>query len=150
LTTRHWLRVGARLVARAGWAPITVVLVHALISRGLKLYGPFPHLDVPMHFLGGASIAYFVSRCFAALPASVVMLRWRAAAEALVAFCVTATSAVIWEFLEWFADRYLGTNAQKGLSDTLLDLAMGLAGGAAYLLVAWGRCALGKIDLLQD
>lgn len=54
----------------------------------------------------------------------------------MAAFLVSwsALAAVVWEFREWFTDRYLGTHAQGSVDDTMLDLAMGMLGGGLYSL----------------
>ena len=44
---------------------------------------------------------------------------------------------------EFFSDRLFGTHAQLGLEDTLLDMALGVAGGLAYLASAYQRATLG-------
>jgi hypothetical protein len=106
------------------------------LSRGLDAYRSYPPIDIPMHYLGGVAIAFFLSRCFAAVPADVVSGRGRPIIEAICVVALTISVAVGWEFAEFFTDRFLGTHAQLGLEDTLLDLALGALGGASYLLVA--------------
>jgi hypothetical protein len=46
---------------------------------------------------------------------------------------------VVWELAEWVSDRYLGTNAQLWLGDTLLDMLLGLTGGLMFVAVAVRR-----------
>jgi hypothetical protein len=132
-----------RLWWRAGWMPTAVFLLHVVISRVLNGYILFPPLDIPMHFLGGVAIAFFFSRCTALVPARVISGSARHVAEAVVVFGLTGTATVLWEFAEFFSDRLFGTRAQLGLEDTLLDMALGLAGGLAYLASAHLRATLG-------
>jgi hypothetical protein len=145
LTMRIAAAVVLALVQRAGWAPITVFLIHAFLSRALDGYTRFPPLDIPMHLLGGAAIAYFFSSCFAAVPEGAVSKDIRWLAEFLCVATLTATAAVFWEFAEFASDRLFGTGAQKGLEDTLLDMALGIVGGVLYLLIAWQLKKLGEI-----
>jgi hypothetical protein len=128
---------------RAGWMPTAVFLLHVFISRVLNGYILFPPLDIPMHFLGGVAIAFFFSRCSALVPASVISGPARPLAQAVVVFGLTGTATVFWEFAEFFSDRLFGTHAQLGLEDTLLDMALGVAGGLAYLASAHLRATLG-------
>ena len=132
------------LVRRAGWAPIAVFLLHAFLSRALDGYTRLPPLDIPMHLLGGVAIAYFFSSCFAALPERVVSKEWRRPFQWLVVASLTATAAVCWEFAEFTSDRLLGTGAQKGLEDTLLDMALGIMGGVLYLIATHQSGSLGE------
>ena len=53
------------------------------------------------------------------------------------------TGKVIWEFYEYAGDRILGSNMQRwqrgaiqGLTDTMLDLAVGMAGSFLVSLLA--------------
>jgi hypothetical protein len=128
-----WVRRTSR---SAAWAPIAVFLVHGVLSRaGLDLYDALPDTDVPMHFLGGVAITHFETH--AAVHARDVGLLGspsRATLLALVLAC-TASAAVTWEFAEWGADALFHAGAQKGLDDTMGDMALGIAGGLAYLAV---------------
>ena len=133
----------SRLWWRAGWLPTAVFLLHVFISRVVNGYILFPPLDIPMHFLGGVAIAFFFSRCLALVPASVISGGPRRLLQALLVFGLTGTATVFWEFAEFFSDHLFGTHAQLGLEDTLLDMALGVAGGLAYLASAYQRATLG-------
>jgi hypothetical protein len=122
-----------------------VFLLHVFISRVLNGYILYPPLDIPMHFFGGVAMAYFVSRCFAAIPQDVVAPGWRAVAQGLLVISLTASASVAWEFAEFTSDVFFGTRAQLGLDDTLLDMALGIAGGASYVLMGWRQGALGTV-----
>jgi len=106
------------------------------ISRVLNAYLLFPPLDIPMHFFGGVAIAYFFANCFRALPAGSILSWLRPWLAAAMVLALTSTATVFWEFAEFFSDRFLGTHAQLGLGDTLLDMALGIAGGLTYLAMA--------------
>jgi hypothetical protein len=41
------------------WFPCTVLALHFIFSWGCDAYEYLPRLDIFMHFLGGAAIAYF-------------------------------------------------------------------------------------------
>ena len=128
---------------RAGWFPTAVFLLHVFISRVVNGYILYPPLDIPMHFLGGVAIAFFFSRCLAMVPDGAISGAPRHIAQALLVFSLTGTATVFWEFAEFVSDRVFGTRAQLGLEDTLLDMALGVAGGIAYLLSAYQRATLG-------
>jgi hypothetical protein len=46
---------------------------------------------------------------------------------------LTSLAAVVWEFAEFVADQKFGAHTQPGLEDTLLDLFLGLLGGAVWI-----------------
>ncbi len=144
MTGREAVRLGWRLVRRAGWAPILVFLLHVLIARVLDGYINFPPLDIPMHLAGGWAMAYFLSECFAALPEGFIAPGGRKAVEAVMVLNLTTVTAVLWEFAEFLSDQWLGSQAQVGLEDTLLDLALGMVGAVGYVGLALLRGTLGQ------
>ena len=132
-----------RLWWHAGWLPTSVFLLHVCLSRVWSAYIRYPPLDVPMHFAGGVAIAFFFSRCAALVPSDVISGRPREIAHAVMVFGLTGTATVFWEFAEFVSDRCCGTRAQLSLDDTLLDMALGVVGGLAYLGAAYQRAMLG-------
>jgi hypothetical protein len=138
-------RIGVALVLRAGWAPLSVFLLHVFISRVINGYILYPPLDIPMHFFGGVAMAYFLAKCFAAHPEDAIARSLRPIAEVVFVLSLTATSSVLWEFAEFTSDAVFGTRAQLGLDDTLLDMALGIAGALAYAVTTWKLGALGAV-----
>ena len=91
------------------------------------VYEAYPSFDIPMHFLGGVSIA-LTSVLFLKLFEEEKMLKIKN--EFLFLFIVTcfvAFIAVFWEFYELIL--LFDLDYILGIEDTLLDLAMGLTGG---------------------
>jgi hypothetical protein len=132
---------------RAGWAPAAVFAAHVVASKGFDAYRHVPHFDVPMHLLGGVAIAYFFHAGSRLGSAAGVLAPYHRLTHGLLVFGLTCATAVFWEFAEFLADRYLGTNMQGGdLNDTLLDLLLGMCGGLALLAAAWacGRLPAGE------
>jgi hypothetical protein len=138
-------RIGIALVVRAGWAPLAMFLLHVFISRVINGYILYPPLDIPMHFFGGVAMAYFLARCFATLPEDAIARSLRPIAEAVFIVSLTATSSVFWEFAEFASDALFGTLAQLGLDDTMLDMALGIAGGLSYAVTTWRLGTLGAV-----
>ena len=108
-----------------------------ILWQGLGAYEAFPPLDTPMHLLGGLAIAFFLWTAYSIGTRSGTLGQPNSTAIALLTVTSTAASAVLWEFAEFLSDGYLGTNTQKGLEDTLLDLLLGLVGGAVFVGVMW-------------
>ncbi|TAJ17940.1 MAG: hypothetical protein EPO68_08550 [Planctomycetota bacterium] len=131
----------------AAWAPILVFTVHMIASRGLGLYGPYPWLDVPMHAAGGIAIAYFFHRALVLAGRHGVLAPFHALTHVLFVLALVGTTTVLWEFAEFLSDRYLGTHAQAGLGDTLLDMLLGIAGGAALVGALALRAGTRRVSL---
>ncbi len=130
-----WLQHTLR---RAAWAPIAVFGLHT-VSSFIGLYGVWPPLDIPMHFLGGIAITYFFGQAFRAAAEMDLLGRPAAILYRVTVFTLTCSSTVFWEFAEFLSDRYLGSHAQKGLEDTLGDMLVGILGALAFLAFAAAR-----------
>ena len=93
------------------------------------VYDLYPWFDIPMHFIGGFSIAF----------TSILFIKFFKEKELLdiknklihlfVVVSFVALIAVLWEFYEYFLDLFFNFNTSLGLEDALLDLAMGIFGG---------------------
>ena len=149
MTIRAMVKLGGQMFGRAGWAPTLVFLLHVFVSRVLNGYILYPPIDIPMHFFGGVAMAYFLSVCFAALPDGAVRDDLRAIGQAVFVVALTATASTFWEFAEFTSDALFGTLAQLGLEDTLLDMALGVAGGMSFVLMSWRQSTLGRVTPLQ-
>ena len=114
------------------WPPI--ILAFHTISIYSGLYWIIPHLDTPMHFLGGVSIAlsthYFVRYSKGvSLPA---LYRF------LFIVAMTVFAAVAWEWAEFIGDAMLGTVFQPSIFDTMKDLLMGTLGAVIVAIATTG------------
>lgn len=136
MPTKRWLGWFVAAVRLAGWAPAAVFLAHVTASRLLGTYAAFPSLDMPMHLLGGMAIAYFFLRSLGARESAPILGTLTDTAAMLFSVCATGLATVVWELAEWSSDRWLGTRAQLGLDDTLLDMLLGLVGGVLLVALA--------------
>ena len=122
-------------VRRYGWLPIAVFLTHEYCSHVADAYRRWPAIDVPLHFLGGFAMAYFLDGALRTFQNRTLLRAPDPILRLLLVFALVGTIATFWEFAEWISDRYFGTNCQmRDLDDTLLDQLVGLLGGLAYLL----------------
>lgn len=118
-----------RTVTAALCIGAAVVLVGVtLAGYGLGLYHTVVWLDGGQHFLSGAVLAplaiYLLPR---QQRTGLRTARWQLWLTAVLLFMGIAA---MWEVLEWVLDLTASVNLSKGYTDTLLDLALGLAGGA--------------------
>ncbi len=112
-------------------APLAVVLIHAVLAVSL---GQRAHFDPIAHLLGGAAMALFLNQ---------VLLTWphwfgrpTPGARTVIAFCMTATVALLWEFMEFLFGGTLMMYTQMNLPETMSDLLLGCAGAGIYLAVS--------------
>jgi hypothetical protein len=118
------------LFYKIAWPPIGILVLHNALS---KLLGHPSWLDPPMHFLGGAAIAYFFYEVL--LMKHTWFGKSKPLAHLLLAFCLAVTVAVFWEFLEFAGDKITGSHVQISLEETMYDLLLGSSGAMAFLLI---------------
>ena len=121
------------LLKLAIWPGIVVVV-------NFSLYRIFPiqyldwHLDTPLHFLGGMSIAFVVCAVMTMLERRGDLVIKQVLVRVVLMAAVVALAAVCWEFYEFVGDYFFGTHLQHSLADTMKDLFMGLSGGIVFAL----------------
>lgn len=86
-----------------------------------------------MHFVGGIAMAYFFDQTIGYLDRLELMRVGSRAASLVMVLGLVATSAVIWEFVEFLADRFFDAGSQRGLVNVMRDQFFGLLGGIAYI-----------------
>lgn len=105
-----------RLLLRAGWAPLLVLIFHQMILKT-----PYrQQLDFVMHYSGGVAIAFFFWHaldCFAHWFGSLTPF-----ARYLFTFTLACTMGLFWEFAELFSDIVFGSNIQHSIRETMRDL----------------------------
>ena len=116
------------LLYRAGWAPVAVLVLHAVVAE-TPLRKP---LDFWMHFSGGVAIAYFL---FHAIDCFEEFLGVRSFGRYLFAFALACTVGLFWEFGELFSDVFLGTHIQKSVHETMSDLIADTLGAILVLVI---------------
>lgn len=119
----------------AAWAPLCIVGIYAL-GLALDLYDLYPWLDMPTHFLGGIAITYFFRSAIRNSQNLTGVIPYPI--QVLLAFTSTGTTIILWEFYENTIDYFFGFNTVRGLEETVVDMAMGLA-GALVLSLLYGK-----------
>lgn len=123
-------------LARAALWPLAVLAAYLL---GWAVSGEAvrqPLVNGLLHFAGGCAMAHLAAAVLTPLVRSLPD-RARTAWLAVGCLALTTTVAVSWEFLECLVARLLGVRGPSDSADTLLDIALGMAGATA--------CALGKV-----
>lgn len=128
-----------RLLLRAGWAPVAVLVFHRAI-----FHTPWRQpLDFVMHYSGGVAISFFVWHaldCFASWFGKLT-----AFARYLLTFSLACTIGLFWEFAELASDVFRGTHIQHSIHETMRDLVADATGALTTLVgVFVVRCWSGK------
>ena len=132
LTTKQQVKDWAFVTLReSAWAPLSVFGFY-LFGLAFHLYDLYPPLDIPTHFMGGVAITFLYrsairnsQKTLGEVPLPV---------QIILAFTATGTTTVLWEFYENILDYFLGTHMVRGLSDTLMDMFLGLSGALVLSL----------------
>ena len=113
--------------------PTLLFCLH-LVMVFLGFYKRHPRLDIPMHVLGGAFIAYSFSLALTYFQQRKILSEMNVLSRSVFLFALTSTATVIWELGEFTIDFFFSTNAQASLEDTMLDMFLGLVGGTALIV----------------
>lgn len=108
--------------------PVFVLIAHVFLLFVFNIYKIFPWFDIPMHFIGGASLAltYFLTLKFLQKEG---YFKLNSFFNTLFIFALVSSTAVLWEFFEFSLTYITGLSLQGNLSDTMLDLFLGMLGG---------------------
>ena len=90
-------------------------------------------MDIVMHTVGGVSIALCFHVALLLFKERYLAINFTSIVHYLLTFALTCSATVFWEFGEFLTDRLMQTQVQRGLEDTLLDMALGIAGGGITL-----------------
>lgn len=128
-----------RLLLRAGWAPLVVLIFHHEIQHTSWRQ----RLDFLMHYSGGVAIGFFLWHaldCFAHWLGSLTPF-----ARYLFTFALACTVGLFWEFAELFSDVFFHTRIQFSVRETMRDLIADATGAATTLTLTWlVRCCRKK------
>ena len=116
----------------SAWAPLSIFGFY-IVGLTFHLFGKFPNLDIPVHFMGGVVITFFYRS--AIRNSQEIVGDIPPLIQTLFAFTCTGTTAILWEFYENILDHFFGFHMVQGVRDTMVDLAMGLFGALVSSLL---------------
>lgn len=129
-------------IGRIVVVPFVVLILHTVAIVFLHVYDRWPWFDMPMHVIGGMSIA---------IAATILLREARAAKQVgamrswflvLVIVSMVAFVATMWELWEYAMDFWLLFTWQQSITDTMGDMALGLTGGLVmglYTVKKYGK-----------
>jgi len=134
-----------RLLLRAGWAPLAVLIFHQKIQ-----HSPYrQQLDFVMHYSGGVAISFILWHaldCFAHWFGSLTPF-----ARYLFTFALACTVGLFWEFAEFFSDLVFGSHIQYSIRETMRDLIADATGALTTLALTWlVRCFARRGEAAAD
>jgi hypothetical protein len=127
----NWIRS----LGKASVGPLLVSAIHILALHVFSTYYYLPNFDVPMHFIGGLSVAYFFDRALISTSLLGIIEPYHVIRHELLVFCGTCTVAVTWEYSEILKYVSYWIQEPTGLEDSLDDLFFGAAGGILFMLL---------------
>ena len=109
--------------------PAIVFLFSLYIGVVHHAYMLYPWIDVPMHFIGGISIAFtvvlflkfFIEKKWIQIRSKFLFVLFVVALVLLI--------AVFYEFYEFLLKTLFDVNTQPDVADTMIDLFLGFLGG---------------------
>ena len=121
-------------LGKASGGPILVFGIHLLGLHLFNTYYFFPNFDIPMHFLGGLAIAFFLDRALMSASLLRIIEPCHVVHRRVLVFCGTCIVAISWEYSEIL--KYLSFWIQEpaGLEDSLEDLFFGAAGVIFFIV----------------
>ena len=135
-TSTAWLAAGLHALRKAAWLPVLVFAIDQA-SRAFSVYQVLPNLDIPMHFVGGIAIGYFLHISISTAAQRGLIRAPDRLTRSVLLVALVASTAVFWEFAEFAFAYSRGTHGHMGLPDTLLDLLLGIVGGGCLTAVLW-------------
>jgi len=147
---KKWFKCIMSTIRKGIWLPLGVFVIHEVLAHlHGNLYDLWPPLDIPMHFLGGVAIAYFWAVFIAQCEENKFITISSGFMGAALIIALTVSAATFWEYAEWISDHTLGTQAQKGLNDTLFDTVVGFIGGGLFVLASKGKSILEELSQVE-
>lgn len=124
----------ARDLFRVALFPYLVYMLNVALISLFPSESEALHLDIPLHLLGGISVAMSINYLSRWLEASrLVIIRHRFYRALLIVAMVTLV-AVLWEWYEFLHDHFFGSRFQPSKADTMKDLLMGMLGGILFCI----------------
>ncbi len=118
----------ARMFIHALFFPGLVYLFQIATILLFDVYSYFPSFDVPMHVLGGVSIAMSVYYLLQAAKKKKFLSIRSFALEAGLIVLITLSVAVFWEWYEYAVTILTRVSFQGTVADTMADLVYGTIG----------------------
>lgn len=111
--------------------PACVFLLNFFLELFFNISDIYPWIDIPLHFLGGVSIAYMSILFLKDFELKGTIYRRNKLFFILIVVSLVGFAAVLWEFWEYYFSWTVGWIYIYSLEDTLGDLFFGLLGGFA-------------------
>ena len=119
---------------RAFFPPFLLYLFQYLAEIFFNIYFRYPNFDIPMHFLGGVTMAMTASALLRIAEEQKWFVIKKKSVSLLLIVMFVVFVAVLWEFHEFLFDQFLGTRTQLSNFDTMKDLFLGMSGSSLAVI----------------
>lgn len=129
---------------------ITLALLIHIGGQVTRAYFILPHYDTIAHFTSGALIAFMAFIVIYVLDKYWYGLTMDTYVMAFFVVITAMAIGVVWEFMEWTADLYLGAWSQRGNQDTMGDLLVDTLAAIVVAVVGVLLVKRGKMGKMTD
>ncbi len=123
---------------------ITASISLHVIGGYVDFYTYIGGYDHVTHFISSATISLIAVTTLYIMNFHTKLISLPPLGFGLVAIFFTMSMGVVWEFLEWGTDIFLGTSLQHGLQDTMVDLLFDTLAGSIVGTIASIRLRKGE------
>jgi len=118
--------------------PFGLFCFHFVLSY-FDIYQRYGWPDIPMHFFGGVFITYSFFLTLRYFQKNGFLPELNLVFRSIFLLSLAATATIFWEFGEFAVDFLFRINTQVSLEDTMLDMCLGVLGGAVFVVFSEAR-----------
>jgi hypothetical protein len=118
--------------------PFGLFCFHGVLAF-FDIYQKYAWMDIPMHFFGGVCITYSFRLALKYFQKQGHLPELNLVFMSIFLLSLAATATVFWEFGEFALDYSFQIHTQAGLEDTMLDMFLGVLGGAVFIIFSEAR-----------
>jgi hypothetical protein len=115
--------------------PAIILLLH-IFAMKFYFYSSIPHLDIPMHFMGGMAMATSAILLINYVEKIKIITIKNNFVRAIILVTFVSAIACYWEIYEFIFDTFWGSSLQMGVFDTMKDLLIGIT-GSIIVITSW-------------
>jgi hypothetical protein len=119
-------------IFKAFCPPTVLYFVQYFLELFFRIYERYPSFDIPMHFLGGVTIALTGNSLLQIAQKEKWLVLKSRLVQSILLVSFVALFAILWEFHEFLMDKFLGTQTQPSIADTMKDMFLGLLGACVF------------------
>ncbi len=116
--------------------PPAIIFILHVFAMKFYFYSSIPHLDIPMHFMGGMAMAASAILLINYVEKIKLITIKNNIVRAIILITFVSAIACYWEIYEFLVDTFWGLSLQMGVFDTMKDLLIGIT-GSIIVITSW-------------